>query len=80
MTTFILGMLTMYIICVLIAIIAEAINASDEIKFIARGGSFWYPLVLLIRWIDTMNFKKEMKKILDKQNQKYSKKQAGFRF
>ena len=70
MTTFILGMLTMYIICGLIAIIAEAINASDEIKFIVVGGFFWYPLVLLIRWIDTRNFKKEMKKILDKQNQK----------
>ena len=69
MTTFILGMLTMYIICGLIAIIAEAINASDEIKFIVVGGFFWYPLVLLIRWIDTRNFKKEMKKILDKQNQ-----------
>ena len=62
MTTFILGMLTMYIICGLIAIIAEAINASDEIKFIVVGGFFWYPLVLLIRWIDTRNFKKEMKK------------------
>ena len=70
MTTFILGMLTMYIICGLIAIIAEAINASDEIKFIVVGGFFWYPLVLLIRWIDTRNFKKEMKKILDKQSQK----------
>ena len=70
MTTFILGMLTMYIICGLIAIIAEAMNASDEIKFIVVGGFFWYPLVLLIRWIDTRNFKKEMKKILDKQNQK----------
>ena len=67
---FILGMLTMYIICGLIAIIAEEINASDEIKIIALGGFFWYPLVLLIRWIDTRNFKKEMKKILDKQNQK----------
>lgn len=70
MTTFILGMLTMYIICGLIAIIAEEINASDEIKFIVVGGFFWYPLVILIRWIDTMNFKKEMKKKLDKQNQK----------
>lgn len=62
MTTFILGMLTMYIICGLIAIIAEEINASDEIKIIALGGFFWYPLVMLIRWIDTINFKKEMKK------------------
>lgn len=70
MTTFILGMLTMYIICGLIAIIVEEINARDEIKIIALGGFFWYPLVILIRWIDTINFKKEMKKILDKQNQK----------
>lgn len=70
MTTFILGMFTMYIICGLIAIIAEEINASDEIKFIIVGGFFWYPLVMLIRWIDTINFKKEMKKKLDKQNQK----------
>ena len=65
MTTFILGMLTMYIICGLIAIIAEEINASDEIKFIALGGFFWYPLVLLIRWIDTKNFEREIKKKLD---------------
>ena len=70
MTTFILGMLTMYIICGLIAIIAEEINASDEIKFIVVGGFFWYPLIMLIRWIDTMNFEKEIKKKLDKQNQK----------
>lgn len=70
MTTFILGMLTMWIICGLIIIIAEEINVSDEIKIIVVGGFFWYPLVLLIRWIDTMNFKKEMKKKLDKQNQK----------
>ena len=70
MITFILGMLTMYIICGLIAIVAEAINASDEIKFIVLGGFFWYPLVMLIRWIDTKNFEKEIKKKLDKQNQK----------
>ena len=62
MTTFILGMITMWIICGLIIIIAEEINVSDEIKIIVVGGFFWYPLVLLIRWIDTMNFKKEMKK------------------
>ena len=70
MTNFILGMLTMWIICGLIIIIAEEINVSDEIKIIVVGGFFWYPLVLLIRWIDTMNFKKEMKKKLDRQNQK----------
>lgn len=70
MTTFIWGMLTMYIICGLIAILAEELNVSDEIKIIVVGGFFWYPLVILIRWIDTRNFKKEMKKKLDKQNQK----------
>ena len=70
MTTFILGMLTMWIICGLIIIIAEEINVSDEIKIIVVGGFFWYPIVLLMRWIDTRNFKKEMKKKLDKQSQK----------
>ena len=70
MTYFILGMITMWIICGLIIIIAEEINVNDEIKIIVVGGFFWYPLVLLIRWIDTRNFKKEMKKKLDKQSQK----------
>ena len=67
---FILGMLIMYIICGLIETIAEAMNASDDTRMIALGGFFWYPIVLLIRWVDTRNFKKEMKKKLDKQNQK----------
>lgn len=62
MTTFILGMLTMWIICGLIIILAEELNVSNEIKIIVVGGFFWYPLVMLIRWIDTINFKKEMKK------------------
>lgn len=70
MTAFVLGMITMWIICGLIAIVAEELNASEEVKIWAVGGFFWLPFVILIRWIDTIKFKKEMKKKLDKQNQK----------
>lgn len=70
MTTFVLGMITMWIICGLIAMLAEYFNASRYVTIFAVGGFFWFPLMCLLVWLDNVKFKREMKKKLDKQNQK----------
>lgn len=70
MTTFVLGMITMWIICGLIAMLAEMFNASTDVQVLVVGGFFWLPLMFFLVWLDDVKFEREMKKKLDKQNQK----------
>lgn len=47
MEMFILGMIVMWILCGLVVLLCNQLNASEDIKDIVVGGFWWLPIVVI---------------------------------